>query len=224
MSRGSPTLSLCVLALISSAAFGADFSTYRGFSIGESPASVAAMGSLSVSEVKTEHARPDLIQSMEWRPRTGSNSNSDSVQDGKVQFLNGKLYRVVVNYDPNKLEGMTASDLVVGISEIYGTATDPGGEVPYQSIYGGKTAPVLARWGDGEHRINLVQVDRRFGYALILTSLHLDELAQSAIAESIRLDAVEAPLRKQAEDARQAEAAAHRMQETRSENVTHFKP
>jgi hypothetical protein len=174
-----------------------DFSTYRAFQFGTNVSVVAEQAGLKTTDARVVHQRPAIIQEMDWRPRApglGESAKADPIQDGLLCFYNGDLFRIVVTYDRYKVAGMTAEDMIEGISATYGVATRPTEEIAYHSFYG-EVAPILARWEDSQHAYNLVKTGDRSSYALVLYSKRLDALAQAAIVEAVRLDTQEAPQR-----------------------------
>ena len=73
---------------------------------------------------------PALIQELNWYARTYSALRmTDSARDILSSFYNGELFRIVVTYDKDRTEGMTAEDIVEAVSAIYGTATRPAVEI-----------------------------------------------------------------------------------------------
>ena len=200
---------------------GAEFSSYRGFQFGMT---LAAGAKRAGSVMRIIHQRPALIQELDWRPASAFNSaKADPVQDGVLSFYNGELYRIVVSYDRYKVEGMTVADIVKAISTIYGMATEPGVDIPYHSNYG-EVAPVLARWEDPEYSYNLIQTGNRSTFALIMYSKRLDALAQAAIAESVRQDALEAPQKALDLKNQRDEESRTKLEKARSVNLANFQP
>jgi len=172
-------------------------SSYRGLQFGMNLSAAAAQAGTKPPEVRVVHQRPAMIQEMDWRPRPvvpGVPVNQDPVKDGVLSFYNGELFRIVVNYDRYRIEGMTAEDVIQGISAIYGMPAKPGVEVPYHSNYG-EVAAVIARWEDPEYSYNLVRTGDRSSFSLVLYSKRLETLAQAAIVQAVRLEAQEAPQR-----------------------------
>ena|SRR5689334_2250758 len=200
---------------------GADFSSYRGFHFGMT---LAAGAKRAGTVVKVIHQRPALIQEVDWRPASMIDSTkADPVQGGTLAFFNGELYRIDVIYDRYKVEGMTAADMVKAISTIYGVATEPGVDIPYHSNYG-EVTPVLARWEDPQYSYDLIQTGNRSSFALIMYSKRLDALAQAAIAESIRQDALDAPQKALDLQNKRDEESRVKLEKTRSANLANFQP
>jgi hypothetical protein len=201
-----------------------DMSAYRGFQMGASLAVSAKHAGVSASETKVVHQRPALIQELAWRPPYQTASTKlDPVQEGLLRFYNGQLFQIVAAYDRQKVQGMTAADMVKAISQTYGIATKPGGEIPYHSNYG-ETAAVIARWEDSEYSLDLIRTGDDDSFGVVLSSKRLDTLAQAAIMESGLLDEQEAPQRAIALQNRQDVERQLMLDTARSLNVQNFRP
>src|SRR5713226_6959051 len=174
----------------------ADLSSYRNFQLGMNLLAVEKQADIKPSEAKTVHQRPAMLQDLEWRPRRfpGPAPESDPVKDVLFSFYNGQLFRIIVNYDRYKTEGMTADDMIDAISTTYGLAARPTVEILFPSAYSEKVK-VIARWEDAEYSLNLVRSPYQPSFALFAFSKKLDTLAQSAATEAKRLDKQEAPQR-----------------------------
>src|SRR5437879_622370 len=185
-----------ITALTISSATAGDLSSYRAFQLGMDLHAVEKQAEMKTSEAKMIHQRPAVIQDLEWRPRRfpGPAPESDPVKDVLFSFYNGKLFRIIVNYDRYKTEGMTADDMIDAISATYGLAARPAVEILFPSAYSEKVK-VIARWEDAEYSLNLVRSPYQPSFALFAVSKPLDTLAQSAAIEAKRLDEQEAPQR-----------------------------
>lgn len=216
---------LSCVALGVATVHAADFSTYRGMQFSMSLSSVATQSGTSPTEARTVHRRPALIQEMNYRygSLSASLTQADPIRDAVCWFFNGELYRVVVTYDRFKIEGMTAEDVIQGVSAIYGTATRPSVEIAYHSTYG-EMAPVIARWEDSQYAFNLVQSGDQTSFAMILYSKRLDVLAQAAINEAARLDALEAPQRELEQQRKRDDEQRLFLEKARSTNKANFRP
>jgi len=209
---------------------GADFSSYRGLQFGMDLTAAAKQADTKLTDVRVDHQRPAVIQEMDWRPRPlitsdtpGDAAKVDPVKDGAVYFFNGDLYRIVVNYDRYRVEGMTAEDMIQAISATYGTPTKPNIEIPYQSNYG-EVAAVLARWEDPEYSNNLVRTGDRSSFSLVLYSKRLETLAEAAIVQAVRLEAQEAPQREIDRQKKRDDDDKLLLEKARSTNVPNFEP
>jgi len=216
--RSLPLVLICA-ALGTSMLRAGDFSSYRGMEFGASVTTAAKQAGRNVAEARTIHQRPAVIQEMDWQPR--SSLATDPVKDGLLSFFNGELFRIAVTYDRYKVEGMTAEDMIEAISATYGAATRPTGEVSYHSIYG-EVAPLIARWEDPQFSYNLVRTGDSF--ALILYSKRLDDLAQAAIVEAIRLETQEAPQRELEQQQKRDDVERLALEKARSVNKPNFRP
>jgi hypothetical protein len=97
--------------------YSQDLSRYREFQLGTNLPAIAKQIRVKPSDAKAIHERPAMIQELEWRaPLMDSSQRSDSVGNILFRFYNGELYRLVVTYDPERTEGMTAEDLVEALS------------------------------------------------------------------------------------------------------------
>jgi hypothetical protein len=202
----------------------AQLDVYRGFQFGMSLSEAAEQAGIKATDAISVHQRPALIQLLDFEPRLVHSSEAkDPVSQISLTFYNGELARIAVLYDRYKVDGMTPEDMIAALSAAFGTASRPVAEIAYHSYYA-EVAPVLARWEDAQYSFNLIRVDDRSSFALILFSKRLDALAQQASVESARLDAVDAPA-KEAERARkQAEDVRAEQEKSRLENKANFRP
>jgi hypothetical protein len=207
-----------------------DFASYRGLKFGMDLPAAAAQSGTKITDATTLHQRPALIQELEWRPRPTVTSktpddavNADPVKEGLLSFYNGELFRIVVTYDRYRVEGMTAQDMIEGISAAYGTPTKPAVEIPYHSNYG-EVATVLARWEDPEYSYNLVRTGDRSSFSLVLYSKRLDALAQAAIVQAVRQETADAPQREIERQKKRADDESLLLEKARSTNRPNFQP
>ena len=171
------------------------------------------------------HLRPALMQDLEWRPRDSPtrSTTSDPLKDVLLSFYNGKLFRIVANYDRYRTEGMTAEDMIEAISTTYGPAARPDARILFPSAFS-ENVKVIARWEDSEYSLNLVISSYQPSFALVSFSKQLDVLAQAASAEAIRLDAQEAPQRAAEQKRRQDDEASATQEKARMANKPGFRP
>jgi len=211
-----------VIVLFSPLLFGSDLSTYCGFQFGMSLNAAVKHSGMDASEVTAIHQRPARIEELTWNPERFSSASRDTdpVQQVLFSFYNGQLFRMVVDYDNQKTEGLTADDIIEAISARYGTATRPGVETSLASASFSEGVRVVARWEDADYSVNLVQSPYGLKFGLIAFSKRLNGLAQAAIAAGIRLDEKEAPQRLKAEE----QSAQSKLDKTRLVNRPHFRP
>jgi hypothetical protein len=216
---------LCGL-LGTSLLYAGDLSSYRGLQLGMNLAAAAKVAGTKPTDARLVHKRPALIQEMDWQPGPSLLVNpvkTDPVREGLLSFFNGELFRMVITYDRYKVEGMTAEDMIDGISATFGTATRPTAEIAYHDIYG-DTAAVLARWGNAEYSYDLVRTGDRSSFSLVFYSRRLDSLAQAAIVEALRLDAQEAPQRELDKQKKRNEDEHVVLEKARFVNKPNFRP
>ena len=107
--------------------YGQSPSHYREFQLGGDLASVSALSGVAVSEVKVIHQRPAVMQDLLWRRpySTGGLTavSPDSVQQIVFSFYDDQLFRLVIDYDRDRTEGMTDADMIEAISSAYGRPT-----------------------------------------------------------------------------------------------------
>jgi hypothetical protein len=213
-----------VAPLFSHTLFAGDLSSYRDFRLGMNLQSVEKQSETKAYEVKVIHQRPAVIQDLEWRPRDFNRlAESDPVKDVLLSFYNGQLFRMVVNYDRYKTEGMTAADMIEAISTAYGTAVKPNAEILFPSA-ASENVKVIARWEDEQYSWNLVRSPYQPSFALVSFSKQLDGLAQAATREAMRLDVQEAPQREAERNRRKADEVSAQLEKARIVNKPSFRP
>jgi len=189
---------ICWSVLLTPLIYAQDLACYRDFQFGMSLVSVAKQTGMKQSEAKMLHQRPAVIQELWWTGSLGrSLSRTDPVRDIVFGFYNDKLFRIVITYDPNRTEGLTKDDMVETISTKYGVAASPiAATIIFSSskVYD-DSEKVLARWEDAQYSYSLFRYSYQPNYGMVAFSKPLDSLAQAAITESFRLNAVEAPQR-----------------------------
>jgi hypothetical protein len=204
-----------------------DLSRYRGFQFGERLPAVAKQAGLDVSKAKLIHARPAVIQELEWPIwlSSGTSPQVDPVKTILFSFYNGELFRILVSYDRAETKGLTTADMTEAISAKYGTATKPANiEITFSStqVYNDSEA-ILARWEDSRYSFNLYRSTYQPTFGMIAFSKRLDALARTATAEAIRLDAVEAPQREIQRQNQEDEKNRESLEKARQVNKSWFR-
>lgn len=203
-----------------------DLSRYREFQFGMNLPAIAKQVGLEPSEAKVIHRRPALIQELNWQPQLSlTSSQADPVRAIFFSFYNGELFRVVVNYDRYKTQGLTTEDVVKAISAQYGTATQPAAEIIFSSsqVYNDSEV-VIARWEDSQYSFNLFRSSYQPTFGIIGFSKRLDTLARVAVAEAIRLDEQEAPQREIERQKEQDAKDRAEQDKARLANKPNFRP
>jgi hypothetical protein len=205
-------IAVSFLAFFAADGAAQDFSKYRDFEFGSNIDTVAKQLHVDASSATTVHRRPELIQTLSWRQYSylSSSPKPDPLQTLSFDFYNGALFRIVVGYDPARVQGLTVEDIVEAISYVYGhpslvsttvVTSEPG--------RGEETRPELSRWEDPDYSYSLFSAAYGSSFGVVAVSKKLDLMATVAIREANRLDVLEAPLReaereKKAEQDRQA--------------------
>lgn len=190
-----------------------DLSVYRQFRIGMTVAAATAEIGVPETAAKAIHSRPLLIQELAWDPPGPSTFESDSVQRVLLGFCDGKLFRIVVTYRGDRVEGLTEHDMVVAISAAYGQPTRPAARVITSDLSRNWTdmESVIARWQDARVSVNLFRTSYASSFGLLVFSKAVAPLARAAIDKAIVLERADAPRREAAEQKARddGEAATH---------------
>lgn len=201
---------------------------YRDFQMGSDLSSVAKLTSTPVTAAKSIHTRPVEMKDLEWRPRNYSGSalpQNDPVDLMLFRFYDNQLFKVIVDYDRRRTEGMSAADMIEAISATYG----PVSQVPSRALgtptvqYGFPDTP-LAVWGNAEYSVTLLRVAYPAAFRLVVASTRLDDLARAASVAALRQDAIEAPQRELERRKQDAAASAAAQEKAKAENKAQFKP
>ncbi len=145
---------------------------YREFQLGSDLASVAKLTGSASSGAKVIHARPAMMQDLEWRPRYyagGASPVTDPVDMMLFRFYDDQLFMVVVDYDRRRTEGMSPADMIAAVSATYG----PVSQVPSRRLgtptvqYGFPDTP-LAVWGNADYSVTLLRVTYPASFRLVV--------------------------------------------------------
>lgn len=214
---------LVVLFLLIPSLRAQDFSKYRHFTLGMSLTKLLERTDQKMSDVKTIHGRPALIQELAWWPPNVPVAlvRSDSVNQILFSFYNGELYKMSVTYDRPSTEGLTEQDMVKSISAKYGPATIVAPEIDsaVADRYSSKQMPV-ASWEDEQYSVNLVRSSFSDVLGLVVLSKRVNTQAELAIGEAVKLDEQEGPKR----EADRLKKQKDDLQVAREKNQKSFRP
>jgi hypothetical protein len=213
-----------VLVLTPQVVSAQDRLAYRGFVLESTVDSVVAASGASASDVKALHARPVLIQELEWRiPYTHSGSEvADPVRHILFSFCDNALYQVLVTYDRGRTEGLSNGDIIESLSEVYGAPVAAAAR--NRPLDAGPDTIVLAQWERAGSSLTLLRGLYGPDFQLLLTSTALSTRARGAIRDARRQDDVDAPRREQEQLKKDADAAAAAKEKIRLSNKAAFKP
>lgn len=219
-------MSIACVAISSSVISAQDLSRYRQFQLGMSLVAAAEQTGIK-PEVRVLHQRPDSIQELMWQPppSLGSSPTGDSVRKVLLSFYNGLLFRIVVNYEWDRTEGLTVEDMVEALSVTYGPATLPATEFSSSlSRLPADGDKIMAHWEDPEYSVNLFHPSYASTFGLAVFSKRLDALASAASVEATRLDEQGAPKRAIERRQKQEDEDHARQEKVRLVNKAAFRP
>jgi hypothetical protein len=227
-SARSLVISVFLAVLSMPLSYAQDLSKYREFQLGMNLPAVAKQADMKPSDANVIYQRPAVIQELEWRPQSSSSSSAqaDPVKEILFSFYNGELYRIVVNYDQDRTEGLTDEDLIEGISAKYGIPTTPVAKIISSSpsqVYS-DIEKVIARWEDPLYSFNLFRSSYASAPGMLVFSKRLEALAQVAIVQAIRLNDQEAPQREIERQKKQDEEKRAAGQKARPMSKANFRP
>ena len=205
-----------------------DLSRYRQFQLGMSLVTVARQADIS-AEARVIHRRPELIQDLMWLPAPshvpGALTQGDSARKVLFSFYNDQLFRIVVTYDRERTEGLTAEDMVEAISATYGPPMVPvTRNKPTSAPAAIASDKLLAYWEDSHCSLSLFQSSYLSAFGLVVLSKRLDTLARVATVEAILLDEQEAPQREIERQQNQTEESRMKHETARRVNKATFRP
>jgi hypothetical protein len=217
-------LLMIVVILLSTSQFRAqDLSMYRNFSFGMTLADISKQIDKKPSDSTVIHERPALIEELTWLPIQPYDLSrpAEPVDQILFSFYNGALYRMLVTYEDSATKGLTDEDMIRAVSAKYGVATRPVAAVvnfPMNPSYKA-TEKVIARWEDPQYSVNLF---RSYGdtFALVMFTKQLDTQAGISIAESVKLEQQEAPLK----EAARVKKGADDLEIDRQKNIKTLRP
>lgn len=229
IAQAKPWMILAWLAISpAAAAAAADLAVYREFRLGSTTADVIERAGAIDRDLKTLHQRPALLQELAWRPPyllAGTASRRDSVRGVVFGFMNNRLFRIAVDYDSTRTEGMTSADMIASLVGIYGPSAPlpaPPARRAAASAFDATTP--IARWRTGDTEAILQHASHANRFTLIIVTVPLDQQARKAQADAVVMDTREAPAREAAQAKAKVDAAKDAAQKTRTANKEAFKP
>ena len=203
-----------------------DLSRYRQFRLGMTLAAVThEVG--PTPEVRVIHQRPALIQELAWHPPhpLAKLPDEEAVREVLFTFYEGELWRMVIDYDRWRTEGLTTDDILEALAPQYGPATRPRMAI-MDSISKGAhfSDEIVANWRDARYALTLFRPTYLSSFGLVMTDRRLDGLARRAIQEALRLDLHEAPQRDRDRERAQNEEARVKEVKARQTNKGTFRP
>jgi len=224
-----PSLALAVgcLALSAASVEAQDLSRYRTFQLGMTVAAVTEEARVPATGVRLVHQRPQLMQEFDWFPPEQQAAGApEAVRVVSFAFYGDRLYQITVGYHRQRIEGLTAEDLVEAISSTYGTpilVSSGIGTRRAVAFEGDNDRTVVAEWRDPQYSVSLVQTGYPSGFELLLVARQPEGMANSARLEASRLDVLEAPELEVSRQRKQAEADRAKTEKARLANKLVFR-
>lgn len=208
-------------------AAASDLSTYRGFVLGTAAVEVLKQAGAASRDLKTVHERPALLQELSWRPPYVIGleaADQGAVANVSFSFIDDQLFRMIVDYDRGRTEGLTAADLIAALSAKYGPRSTQRPTAGGSSRDSLDAPTAVALWQAGDTAVTLNRFAYSGRFALTITSVRLQAQARTALTAAVAMDAREAPAR-EAERARiRADAERAAAEKTRTDNKARFEP
>jgi hypothetical protein len=213
-----------VLVFASQTGWAQDLSRYRGYVLESSLESVVAASGARAPDVKTLHERPAKIQELHWRTPYASSGAAlaDPVRGAVFTFFDDALYQVIVNYERDRMIGLTDSEVIESLTALYGEPVLRTARNRPPAAFPG--AIVVAQWDGPASSLTLLRDAYSTEFQLVLVSKALGMRARDAIREAGRLDALEAPRRELEERKKDAADAADARAKIRTTNKAAFRP
>ena len=151
----------------------------------------------------------------------GRRPSGDPVDRLVFSFYEHRLFRIVVDYAPDRTDGMTESDMVGAVSTLYGSpirrtlASQSDGMAP-----AGPAETLIAEWTSGDQSVALLALQGQTAFRLIVVSSALQRLAREAGAREAPVDRPDWPSHRGGPDPRhparrRASAAEHAARQRR---------
>lgn len=225
------TVSVTAFLVLATTAAAQDLGRYRDFELGTTVAAVSTLTGTQTSETKVLHQRPALIQELTWRPRYRARRPSapeiESVEQMVFAFHNDALYRVTVEYDPERTQGLTNADMIESLRGVYGPVETGRAPRPLvrTSAYEEDLGALIAFWAAADRTVMLYRRSPATSrFTLVVTSEPEAALARTATARAAVLDVREAPAREAARDKQDAEDRRTADEKARTTNKGTFRP
>jgi hypothetical protein len=204
------------------------YSRYRGVALGDTVTAAVASLNMTASDITTVHVRPSLVQQLTWRPNqffTGRTIKPDAMAEMVLTFHLGRLAQVVATYDRDRTAGLTNADLTDSFTTMYGPSMIVPRPIAIRSGRVSSDQPeILGQWGDDDTLVVLSRDVYPPRVKLTVSSVGQHRRLEDDIASSVRLDALEAPMRDMVRRASDELSQRRRAEQARIDNKAAFKP
>ena len=165
---------------------------YRTYAMGDSPASISRQIGLPMMDVTSTPPAAGAVQELRWHARyvrRGTDPTGDPVDRMVFSIHEHRLFRIVVDYAPDRTEGMTEADMVAAVSSLYGmprrrTIASAGAV----GAYARPADTVVAEWISGDQSVALLALQGGTAFRVIVVSSALQTLARASGAREAPVD------------------------------------
>ena len=222
------TIAALVLATSSSRAIAQGRSQYRTYAMGDSLLAISRQIGQPLMDATSTPAAPGAVQELRWHAgyvRRGAAPAVDPVDRLVFSFYEHRLFRIVIDYAPDRTEGMTAADMVAAVSELYGSprrrtlATTEDAAAPVPPL-----ETVIAQWISGDQSVVLLALQGQTTFRVIVVSSGLQTLARASGAREAPVDRPDWPSIEAARTRASLIGGEPPWQTTRRLNVASFVP
>ena len=201
---------------------------YRTYAMGDSLLAISRQIGLPLIDVTTTPAVAGAVQELRWHARfvrRGTAPAGDPVDRLVFSFYEHRLFRIVVDYAPDRTAGMTESDMVGAVSALYGTpirrtlTSNADGTAPLRPA-----ETLIAEWTSGDQAVALLALQGQTAFRMIVVSSALQQLARESGAREAPVDRPDWPSIEEARTRATLLGADALRQDTRRANVASFVP
>ena len=168
-----------------------------------------------------------VVEELRWRAeyvRRGTAPSGDPVARLVFSFYEDQLFRIVIDYAPDRTEGMTEADLVAAVSRVYGPPakrSQPPDRVGSHQL---ADDVVIAEWTESAYQLALLTVPGQSAFRMIVSSSRLEALARAAGTLTAPADPKGQPSIDPAGPHLKVERSASAGETTRRANIASFIP
>lgn len=191
MSSSIRQVVVALLCLATYPSLGAQSRTdYRTYRMGDDVMAIAHQIALPVPAAMARRVRGPVLE-LRWRVQyvRGGTPSNDPVALLVFSFYDDRLFQIVIDYSPDRTDGMTEADMVAAVSRVYGAPakrTDPPSPIGLDPQR--RTDSVVAQWTNGELRVALLSIRDQTAFRMIVESIPLEGLASGAGATEASAD------------------------------------
>ena len=165
---------------------------YRTYAMGDSPEAISRQIGLPMMDVTATPAAAGAVQELRWHARDagqGTVPAGDPVDRLVFTFHEHRLFRIVIDYAPDRTQGMLEADMVAAVSALYGAPRT-------RTIASAEATPaparpaekVVARWVSGDRSVALLALQGGTAFRVIVVSSALQTLARASGARDAPAD------------------------------------